>query len=247
MSSGVDENLNDPEVRKNYLIQNIPHIFEGSRNKWNQFDSIWEEYRKGHGKPWDPIRIAQFMNLFEIANSAPEGDYVELGTHWGLMAKVIWRLMDPSRTLYCFDTFEGFDEKDIKKEKEIYDNNWKVGNFMPTSPEMVAEYIGNGLPPENLTLVKGWIPESFEPYKELKWRFVHIDMDLYQPIKYGLELTWPRLVPGGVLVVHDYGCLGFPGAKVAVDEFFAPLGLRPLPMGDRWGSVMIVKPCLPVE
>jgi O-methyltransferase len=33
---------------------------------------------------------------------------------------------------------------------------------------------------------------------------VLLDADLFAPIKAGLELFWPRLVPGGLILVHDY-------------------------------------------
>jgi O-methyltransferase len=226
----------------NYLMQTVPHWFEAVVEERQLFDELWSEYSAVHGKPWDPIRILQFMYLMKIANAAPAGDYGEFGSHRGFMARVMHRLMDPAHTLYSFDTFEGFTKADVEIEKQIYANDWHEGNFMPTSPETVAHYVGGGHWPSNFKTVKGWFPESFEGYENIKWRFVHIDFDLYQPIKSGLELLWPRIVPGGVCVIHDYGCFGFPGAKKAVDEFFDDIGLTPMHLGDRWGSVGIVKP-----
>jgi O-methyltransferase len=61
----------------------------------------------------------------------------------------------------------------------------------------------------------GWIPDAF-PQDEGRYRFVHVDVDLYQPTKASLEYFWPRLVPGGVIVCDDYN---WDGAKRAVDEF----------------------------
>jgi hypothetical protein len=224
--------------------QHISHVIESDPRKMALFDSLWTEYHANHGSPADSTRVLQFMYLVEIANGLAAGDYIELGTHKGFTLKLIHKLMDPSRTLYALDTFEGFDARDIKIEKKIYQNDWTVGNFLPTSTQAVGAYVGNGTPPANLRLVKGWFPESFVDLHSKKWRFVHIDFDLYQPIKTAMALVWKNLVPGGVLLVHDYGCLGFPGAKKAVDEFCDVNGLFPIQLSDRWGSAVLRKPKL---
>jgi O-methyltransferase len=70
----------------------------------------------------------------------------------------------------------------------------------------------------------GWIPEAF-PSDERSYRFVHVDVDLYQPTKASLEHFWPRLVAGGVMVCDDYN---WGGAKSAVDEFAAAVGAQPV-------------------
>ena len=223
-------------------MQSIPHSFEALPEKRRAFDAIWADYNRSHGKPWDPVRIMQCQNLMEVANAAPPGDYIELGTSEGLMAKVIWKLMDPRFHLYLLDTFEGFVEQDLVVEKQIYENSWEADIFPPTSPERVLRYIGDGRAPANVTPIKGWFPETYAGLERKAWRFVHIDFDLYQPIKRAMELCWPQLVPGGVMVVHDYGCFGFPAAKKAVDEFCATIGMVPVNLADRWGSVALIKP-----
>lgn len=236
-------------VQGDYLIQHIPHRFQCDPVQRALFEEHWTAYhaalRAGYpdqpDQPWDPLRVQQLMHLVEMANSAPPADYLELGTHRGFSARLIWRHMRADRKLFCFDTFEGFTEADVATEKAIYDNGWTAGGFESTSVEQVGRFIGSGETPENLVLVKGWFPDSFEPYRDHRWCFVHIDMDLYQPIRTALDMTWPAVVPGGIVVVHDYGCLAFPGVRKAVDEFCKENGLRALPMGDRWGSVMLAK------
>jgi len=49
----------------------------------------------------------------------------------------------------------------------------------------------------------------------------HIDLDLYQSISDALAFIWPRLSNGGFIVFDDYGHPTCPGARAAVDGFYA--------------------------
>jgi O-methyltransferase len=49
--------------------------------------------------------------------------------------------------------------------------------------------------------------------------FVHLDVDLYESTKQCLEYFWPRLIPGGVVISHDYSILE--GVRNAFAEFSA--------------------------
>jgi len=227
-------------AQSTHMSQFFPHKFEAFPEEKEKFERVFNEYHRVHGEPSDPIRILNFMQYVNIANDAPDGDYLELGTHQGFAAKVIWEFMDRSKNFYCLDTFEGFQEVDLVEERKVYANNWEVGNFPPTSPESVKAYITHESD-TSLHMIKGWFPEAFKEHEDKKWRFVHIDFDLYAPIKSALEILWDKIVPGGVCMIHDYGCYGFPGAKKAVDEFFNPRGIVPHVATDRWGTAIIVK------
>lgn len=190
----------------------------------------------------DPNRVLNFFQLLEAANRLPAGDYIELGSHRGYSARVIHRFMDSSKHLYLLDTFEGFDARDIDAEKQQHETEWTEGSFAATSVERVGLYVGDGTLPDNLHIVKGWFPQSFEGLENIRWRFVHIDFDLYEPIKIALRTLWKQLLPGGIVLVHDYGSYGFPGARKAVDEFSHEIGLLPIELNDRWSSAVIRKP-----
>lgn len=47
---------------------------------------------------------------------------------------------------------------------------------------------------------------------------LRLDTDWYELTKHELEWLWPRVTPGGFLIIDDYG--HFTGAKKAVDDFF---------------------------
>ncbi len=116
-----------------------------------------------------------------------------------------------------FDSFEGlsdFREEDTKNNL-ILDAKKRKKEFACS-----MKVVQDNLKEFNFIEYKqGWIPERFSEFSTSKFAFVHIDVDLYQPIKDSLEFFFPRLVSQGIIVLDDYGYLTFPGAKKATDEF----------------------------
>lgn len=66
-----------------------------------------------------------------------------------------------------------------------------------------------------LGIHKGWIPDVFKKLPSMRWSFVHIDVDLYEPTLACLEFFFPQLAPGGIIICDDYGTPLFPGAGKA--------------------------------
>jgi O-methyltransferase len=110
--------------------------------------------------------------------------------------------------------------------------------FADTSLDYVRNFVGD----QDVMFVQGRFPDSI-PAELYAARFclVHIDCDLYEPAKAGLEFFYPRLSPGGLLIVHDYANPFWGGIKRAVDEYCLTIRERPLVFGDTSGTAMIRK------
>ncbi len=94
--------------------------------------------------------------------------------------------MDPTRKLHLFDTFEGFDQKDLAHESSS--NPGHSIDFSDTGVETVAKFIeGN----ENIIFHKGYFPQTTETLPDQLYAFVHLDADLYQPTLAGLRYFYP--------------------------------------------------------
>ena len=85
--------------------------------------------------------------------------------------------------------------------------------------------------PENCCICKGFFPESAKGVEDT-FLFVNLDADLYAPTLAGLEFFYPRMVKGGIILVHDYFSKAFFGAKDAVREFCKKENIPYLPIGD---------------
>lgn len=144
------------------------------------------------------------------SNIAEVGVYKGGGSYF--IASVLKALGHETIKLYCFDTFEGHAFQDVNKE----DPHQKTASFSDTSFDVVCRYL-SAFP--NVDIFKGRFQETHNEISEKKFSFVHLDMDLYEPTIYALEFFDKRLLPGGGIVVDDYGFLTCPGVKQAVDEF----------------------------
>jgi len=149
-----------------------------------------------------------------------DGNVVECGCWRGLSAyQIAYRLKINkfSNKFYIFDSFEGlskFDEDDRPlnglKDEEKRRKEFACGEDIVK--ENLKEF-------DFISYNKGWIPTRFNEVKEKKFSLVHIDVDMYQPILDTLMFFYERMLPGGIIVLDDYGFTYFPGAKKATDEF----------------------------
>ena len=190
----------------------------------------------------DANRVILLRTMLRQVASLPAGEYAELGTYRGISARLILRHMKRGAQLHCFDTFEGFDEKDTSAESRTVRNRGIDGAFADTSLQRAEDYILDGeIHNSSLFLHKGYFPETFSGLENHAWRFVHLDPDLYLPMLEGLKRFYPKLVPGGVMLLHDYYSF-FDGVRRAADEYFGPLGVVVVPMNDKAGTGVVIKP-----
>jgi hypothetical protein len=138
-----------------------------------------------------------------------EGDTAECGTWRGGSSWLIAKGL--GRPHHAFDSFEGLSQPDPKDGA-----HFRKGDLAISEEEFRARLAD--VP--NLHVYKGWIPTRFPEVGDRRFSFVHVDVDLYQPTRDAIEFFYPRLNPGGILLLDDYGFFICPGARQAADEFF---------------------------
>jgi O-methyltransferase len=183
-------------------------------------------------------RIAALINSAKlIYDNNIVGAVAELGVFQGEFVQYINELF-PDRAFYLFDTFEGFHNSDVEKEKEIGTNGiFEYSyNFSETSIELIMKKIKN---PEKCIVKKGIFPETAKDLED-NFAFVSLDADLYQPMLEGLKYFYPRLSKGGYIFVHDFFSYMFTGTSKAVMEYKDEMDIQIVPMGDDC-SVIIPK------
>lgn len=154
----------------------------------------------------------------------PGGEFAECGCWKGHSAYIISKILSDhgfTKSFHIFDSFEGGlsdkTREDVSefaqqtKEEQAFEKQW----FSSTMEDLQHALTGFNF----FKIYKGWIPDRFPEVAHEQFALVHIDVDLYQPTLDCLKFFFPRMLPGGIIVVDDYGYSVFPGAKRAVDEF----------------------------
>ncbi len=188
-------------------------------------------------EPWDTTRRDMLvLFLRTITENNIPGDFAEVGVYKGSTAKLLHKYA-PERKLHLFDTFAGFKERSVNAEKSLTGLSISQNHFADTNLESVQKYIdGNA----NVSYYQAYFPDILPTsFDSMNFSFVHLDADLYEPTFKGLEMFYPKMSTGAMIVVHDYN--SWIGAREAVDTFFRDKQEIPIPMPDKSGSVLIVK------
>jgi O-methyltransferase len=169
------------------------------------------------------------LALQRILDEEIPGVLAEVGVWRGETSSFLHRLA-PDRRLYLFDTFAGFPERDLPPGHMDL-------RFRDTSLEAVRRRVGPG---PNVVLRPGYVPEVLDDVAGERFAFVLLDLDLFDPTRVSLEFFYPRMSPGGYLIVHDYNNDESDWAcKRALDGFLAGKPERVVELGDVWGSALI--------
>ena len=226
------QNLNKSTMQEwnlnsKYLNEMLPEI--KMRTLWKAWIQDNEE-----ANCFDHIRFYSFLlNLNNVCGGV-EGSLAELGVYRGNSAAIIKYYADKyDRKLYLYDTFEGFDERDLKN----VDKDKSLDGFSDTALDYVKRKLG-----ETVVYRKGFFPESIneEDFNE-RFAFVSLDCDLYAPTLAGLKFFYPRLNPGGMIFCHDYSSSYFRGCTKAVDEFANDNKVNLVLLPDIGGTAIISK------
>jgi len=160
------------------------------------------------------------------------GPLAECGVFRGFSALAMARLMKAAadgggpacRDLWLIDSYSGLSdpvEQDwttqIVSGKTVTGPAAQKGHFA-TSLEEVAKHFDEIT---NAKFAKGWVPDVFKSLPACEWSFVHVDVDLYEPVRDCLNYFYPKLEKGAVMINDDFLSPTFPGAGKAWREFFA--------------------------
>jgi O-methyltransferase len=171
------------------------------------------------------FRRQRHYTLFHLLRNLDglAGDFCELGCWRGLSAyqtATYVRRHHVGSHFCILDSFEGLSEyKDEDKTGRSYDFE-AMRKALACPEDIVKANLGEF---DFMSYHKGWIPTQFHEVIDRRFIWVHVDVDLYQPIRDSSEFFFPKLVPGGIMLFDDYGYAQFPGAKKAVDEFVSTL------------------------
>jgi O-methyltransferase len=128
------------------------------------------------------------------------------------------------KQIYAFDSFQGFDSESVAGDLDLGEVNnkarYKVGYSDFTLEQAKSKIRSFRI--NNITLVPGYFNQSFKTLPpDIRFSFVHLDVNLYESYREGLEFFYPRLDPSGIILLDEYNDPPWPGCNKAADEFLA--------------------------
>ena len=203
------------------------------------------------GRLWALIRAVRYLE----ANEVP-GDFVECGVWRGgsvmTMTATLLEQGNPSRKLWLYDTYSGMTsptQADVASDSGVSaqvlldatpiddgNNVWCVASL----DDVRANVLGTGYPAQHVEFVVGPVEETLLDTAPEAIALLRLDTDWYESTRASLEHLYPRLIPGGVCILDDYG--HWQGARKAVDEYFASMGSSPLMMPIDYSGRIFTKP-----
>jgi len=178
-------------------------------------------------------RIVALTQAIEYVQRAGiPGAIVECGVWRGgsmmAVARTLLAESNTDRDLYLFDTFEGMSAptdadrdhqgasaaKLLESSSRDKDEVWCYAGI----DDVRANLESTGYPTARLHFVKGPVEDTIPDQAPEEIALLRLDTDWYESTKHELAHLYPRLKPGGVLIIDDYG--HWQGARKAVDEYF---------------------------
>lgn len=156
------------------------------------------------------------------------GDFVECGTYRGYSAEVLLRYTGglPGRRFWLYDLF-----CPTGAEGE--------GRAFPDhSPDLAAQVRTRFQPWPNVIVTAGKVPDILATAAPEQIAFLHLDMNNHLAERGALDVLFPRVAAGGLIVLDDYGWTTYRAQKDAADAFMADHGLSVLELPTGQGLVV---------
>ena len=191
------------------------------------FTRIFEEARE-YTMTGKEAMFALYEAVRYVCTRKIPGDFVECGVWRGgsaLVAALTMRELGDMRPLYLYDTFEGMTkptDKDVDLEGgraadyivELGDD----GRWCYAAERDVRHIFESRGFTSGVNLIRGDVLQTLREVRPQSISVLRLDTDWYESTKLELELLYPLISPGGVLIIDDYG--HWEGSRAAVEEYF---------------------------
>ena len=196
-------------------------------------------------------RILAVVNAVDyVIKAGVPGGFVECGVYKGgcsMAAAMTYRRAGRTDVdLRLFDTFEGmpaatdadFYQKDGTPAEAMFPKGeaWCYASDTEVRTNMER----TGYPMDRVSLIKGKVEDTIPDAAPDRIAVLRLDTDWYSSTRHEMEHLYPRLSPGGVLIIDDYG--HWSGSQKAVDEYLAANDIALLLARTDYTGRMAIKP-----
>lgn len=167
--------------------------------------------------------------ITDVLRRGVPGDFIEAGAWRGgatiFMRAALMAYDDHNRIVWVADSFQGLPKPDPKSfPADAGDELWTRGELAVSVDEVKQNFARYGLLDEQVKFLPGWFKDTLPNAAVQQLAILRIDADLYESTMEALTYLYPRLAPGGYVIVDDYGAI--PACRKAVEDFRAAHGVQ---------------------
>lgn len=184
-----------------------------------------------NGKDWPPYaetmigykRLSNVQYCVEEAlRNGIRGDLMETGVWRGgtvIFMRAILKAWDCNdRMVWAADSFEGLPKPDAEKYAADKDDIFYTFDELRVTQEMVEENFKKyGLLDDQVRFLKGWFRDTLPDAPVQQLAVLRLDGDMYESTMDALTHLYPKLTPGGYLIIDDWGVVE--GCRLAVEDY----------------------------
>jgi len=191
------------------------------------------------GRALTMVPLARLDNLERCALDVIEhdvpGDFIETGVWRGgvtIFMRAIVEAYNQDRRVWVADSFTGLPEPDASKYPiEADTHHGKVmstvyDHFAVGLDQVKENFVRFGFLDHRVRVLKGWFKDTLSSAEISQLAILRLDGDYYESTHDALVHLYPKLSPGGYVIIDDYGEDTWTYCRRAVDDYRERVGLR---------------------
>lgn len=168
-------------------------------------------------------RLAHLRRCVEfVLDEGISGDFIEAGVWRGgaciLMRGILAARGVTDRIVHLADSFEGLPPPDAAAyPADAHSAFHEYPELAVPLAEVTETFRRYNLLDGQVRFHKGWFRDTLPNLGDARFALVRLDGDMYESTWISLSELYPRLSPGGLLIIDDYGCVD--ACRSAVDDY----------------------------
>jgi O-methyltransferase len=256
MESRSKENT-DASSRELYidmLIKTLTNMIYGDPSTHPSNTGPFRPELRSEGRDWPAaahtmVGVRRLENLRELAQTVIDeeisGDFIETGVWRGgcciLLRGILAANAINDRKVYVVDSFEGLPPPNAHAFPHDEGVNLHLHAELAVSLEQVqANFARYGLLDEQVIFVKGLFQDTLPSLDAGPFALIRLDGDLYESTYVALKALYPKVSPGGFVIIDDYGAV--PACQAAVLGYRSLMGIEAPMHRIDWTGVWWRKP-----
>lgn len=226
--------MNPRELYLDLLIKVIANtIYEDS--SINPPQGAFDQSARAEGKDWPSVAhsmagVRRLENVRDLAQRVSDdktpGHFIETGVWRGgcciLMRGILAANGIVDRKVYVADSFEGLPPPTLEQDAFYRDRVYP--ELAISEAEVRANFDKYGLLDDQVVFVKGVFQDTLKRLDASPFALLRLDGDMYESTYVALDQLYPRLSPGGFVIIDDYGAI--PYCREAVTDYRTRHGIH---------------------